>query len=66
MYVNIFFFSSILWTKYGLLIDDTPICVVGILGIILQSLYLAFYFINSRDRDKVSSSVQVQFYVSTH
>lgn len=44
--------SSILWTKYGLLIDDIPICVVGIVGIILQSLYLAFYFVNTRDRDK--------------
>ena len=49
------FFSSILWTKYGILTGDIPVCTVGILGIIAQSLYLVFYYLNTRDRDKVSS-----------
>ncbi len=44
------FYSSILWTKYGLLTDDTPIFTVGVLGIVLQSLYLLFYYVNTRDK----------------
>ena len=50
MFVIFFFFSSILWTKYGLLTDDIPICTVGILGIVLQSSYLLFYYVNTRDK----------------
>lgn len=45
-----FNFSSILWTKYGILVDDTPIYTIGILGMITQSAYLLFYYINTRDK----------------
>ena len=47
---RVLFFSSILWTKYGLLTDDIPIYTVGILGIVLQSSYLLFYYVNTRDK----------------
>ncbi|XP_074624050.1 sugar transporter SWEET1-like isoform X1 [Acropora palmata] len=33
--------SSTLWTKYGILTNDTALCVVGVAGIVLQSIYLA-------------------------
>ncbi|XP_015776657.1 PREDICTED: sugar transporter SWEET1-like [Acropora digitifera] len=46
--------SSILWTKYGILTNDTALCVVGVAGIVLQSIYLLFYYLNTRK--KVSSS----------
>ena len=45
--------SSILWTKYGILTNDTALCVVGVAGIVLQSIYLLFYYLNTRK--KVSS-----------
>lgn len=46
----IVFSSSILWTKYGILTDDVPLCSVGIIGMILQSTYLLFYYLNTRDK----------------
>lgn len=53
--------SSILWTKYGILTDDVPLCSVGIIGMILQSTYLLFYYLNTRDKKWLSRRLMVSF-----
>lgn len=53
--------SSILWTKYGLLTDDIPIYTVGILGIVLQSSYLLFYYVNTRDKKHLTQRLSLSF-----
>jgi len=53
--------SSILWTKYGLLTDDIPVYTVGIFGMILQSIYLLFYYLNTRDKDIFSRRLMLSF-----
>ncbi|XP_058972874.2 sugar transporter SWEET1 isoform X1 [Pocillopora verrucosa] len=54
--------SSILWTKYGILVDDTPIYTIGILGMITQSAYLLFYYINTRDKKLLIQRLMYSFF----
>lgn len=53
--------SSILWTKYGILTNDTALCVVGVAGIVLQSIYLLFYYLNTRKKRLFSHRLMAAF-----
>ncbi|XP_074624051.1 sugar transporter SWEET1-like isoform X2 [Acropora palmata] len=52
--------SSTLWTKYGILTNDTALCVVGVAGIVLQSIYLASILL-SKYRGKDSLKNEEEF-----
>ncbi|XP_020898805.1 sugar transporter SWEET1 [Exaiptasia diaphana] len=53
--------SGILWTKYGLLIDDFPITFVSGAGMVSQSIYIFIYYINTREKRSAAIKILWSF-----
>ncbi|XP_033639933.1 sugar transporter SWEET1-like [Asterias rubens] len=45
--------SCILWLKYGILRQDGTLIVVNTVGVILQSIYILIFYLNSYEKDSL-------------
>nr|XP_004227494.1 sugar transporter SWEET1-like [Ciona intestinalis] len=46
------FVSSTLWTKYGLLSEDSIMILVNFIGVVIEGFYTAVFYLNTKQKQK--------------